>query len=177
MAFDVETDASDPDGYDVWERRELVARDRRAAAWLGLLGGAFGGAAMLLVARAMMLHAGGLVDPAISLGEHVPVQSAVPPQIVGLAIAVISGALIGALLGRSTWRVTRVAPRLLFFSILLPAVWLCAQVVVVGRMSPASAAAMPFAPFLVGSLAFAVFVAILPAVRRARVVEILPEKK
>jgi hypothetical protein len=177
MAFDDQTDASDPDGYDVWERRELVARDRRAAAWLGTLGGAFGGAAMLLVARAMILHRGGPSDPAISLGEHVPLQSSVPPQVVGLAVAVICGALLGALLGRSTWRVTRVAPRLLFFSILVPVVWLCAQVVIVARMNPASAAAVPFVPFLVGSLAFAAFIAILPAVRRARVVEILPEKK
>jgi len=177
MAFDDDPDASDPDGYDVWERRELAARDRRAATALGTLGGAFGGAAMLLVARAMMLHAGRLADPAISLGEHVPLQSAVPPQIVGLTIAVIAGALLGALLGRSTWRVTRVAPRLLFFSILLPAVWLCAQAVIVARMSPSSAATVPFVPFMVGSLAFALFVAIFPAVRRARVVEILPEKK
>jgi hypothetical protein len=177
MAFDEETDESDPDGYTVWERRELVSRDRRAATWLGALGGAFGGAAMLLVARAMMLHTGGLSDPAIALGDHVPLQSSVPPQIVGLAIAVIAGTLLGALLGRSTWRVTRVAPRILFFSILLPAVWLCAQVVIVGRMSAASAMSVPFVPFLVGSLAFALFVAIFPAVRRARVVEILPEKK
>lgn len=177
MAFDDETDASDPDGYDVWERRELVARDRRAATLLATLGGALGGAAMLLVARAMMLHTGGPLDPAVSLGEHVPLQGSVPPQIVGLAIAVIGGAILGALLGRSTWRVTRVAPRLLFFSILLPAVWLCVQAVIVGRMSPASAASVPFVPFLVGSLAFAFFVAIFPAARRARVVEILPEKK
>jgi hypothetical protein len=177
MQFDDETDDSDPDGYNVWERRELLARDRRAATLLGTLGGAFGGAAMLLVARAMMMHGGGLVDPAISLGEHVPLQSSVPPQVVGLAIAVLSGAFLGALLGRSTWRVTRVAARLLFFSILLPAVWLCAQALVVSHLNPASAASMPFVPFLVGSLAFAAFVAIFPAVRRARVVEILPEKK
>lgn len=167
----------DDDEVDGWERRELAARDRRAATLLGAVAGAAGGAAMLLVARALMLHRGALVDPAIALGERVPLNTSAPPQILGLAVAVLFGTLLGALLGRSTWRVTRIAPRVLFFSILLPAVWLCAQVFIVGYASRASASALPFGPFLAGALVFALLVAIVPAVRRARVVEILPEKK
>lgn len=172
-----EPEMYEPDEYDVWERRELVARDRRAATWLGTAAGAAGGAAMLLVARELMLRKGGLVDPAIALGDRIPVQTDVPPQIAGLIIAILLGAVVGTLLGRSTWRVTRIAPRLLFFSILLPAVWLCVQVVIAGHVSHASAAALPFGPFLAGSLVFALFVAVVPMLRRTRVVEILPEKK
>jgi len=172
-----EEEAYDPQAHDRRERRLLVLRDRRAAALLGALGGVLGGAGMLFVARAMMLHRGAPVDPSAALGEPLAVRLSVAPQFVGFALAALSGLVVGGMLGRFTFRVMRVVPRVLFFSILIPAVWLCAQVFIVGHASRAIVAALPFAPFLVGSLVFALCVAIVPAARPVRIIEILPEKK
>ncbi len=163
------------DEYESAEHRALLARERLYATLLGGGAGAFGGAAMLLVARALMMRRGSFADPAVALGERLHLGGA-PPEVVGLALAVAAGAFLGAILGRSTWRVNRVAPRILFFSILMPVVWLFAQVFLIGHMSRDSVSAVPFVPFLVGSLAYALFVAVIPAARRAKAIETLPEK-
>jgi hypothetical protein len=156
--------------------RELVVRERLFATLLSAFAGGVGGVAMLLVARVMMLRHGA-IDPAVALGNRIAVHSqGVPANLVGLGIAVALGAVVGAVLGRSTWRVGRVIPRILFFSILVPTVWLFAQVFLIGRMQPDVVATMPAGPFLVGSLVYALCIAILPALRHSRVVEVLPEK-
>src|SRR5262249_29765428 len=100
----------------------------------------------------------------------------VPSDLVGMGIAAALGAVVGAVLGRSTWRVGRVVPRILFFSILVPTISLFAQVFLIGRMQRDAAAALPAGPFLVGSLVYALGLALLPALRHSRVVEVLPEK-
>ncbi|HEX3597016.1 MAG TPA: hypothetical protein VHU80_18030 [Polyangiaceae bacterium] len=153
----------------------LIARERLYGTLLGGGAGAFGGAAMLLVARAMLMHQRASLDPAVALGQKVHL-GAVSPELVGLGLSMAIGTVLGAILGRSTWRVTRAIPRLVFFSILAPTLWLFAQVFLIGRLSPNSISAVPFVPFAVGSLAYAFFVAVVPATRRSKILEILPEK-
>lgn len=172
---DVAEDVHDTDAYESREHAALVSRERLYSMLLGGVAGSFGGAAMMLVARAMLFRSGSSLDPATALGERVHLAGS-PPEVVGLGLAVAIGAVIGVVLGRSTWRVTRVVPRILFFSILMPIVWLFAQVFLIGHMSRDHVSAVPFVPFLVGSLAYAFFVAVIPAIRRSRVVDILPEK-
>ena len=123
-----------------------------------------------------MAHQGITIDPAAALGGQLHLSGA-PPEVVGLGLAVAIGTVLGAILGRATWRVTRVAPRVIFFAILVPTVWLFAQVFLIGHLSRDSVSAVPFVPFLVGSLAYALFVAVIPVTRRTQVVEILPEKR
>jgi hypothetical protein len=157
-------------------RDALVTRERLVATLLSGLAGGIGGVAMLLVARALMLRQGSL-DPAVALGDRIAVHSqGVPAHLVGMGIAAAIGAVIGAILGRFTWRVGRVLPRLLFFAILAPTVWLFAQVFLIGRMQKDAVSMLPAGPFLMGSLAYALCLAILPVLRHAKVVEVLPEK-
>ena len=155
---------------------DLIARERLFATLLSTLAGGIGGVAMLLVARALLLRTGSF-DPAVSLGDRLAVHSqGVSADLVGMGMAAAMGAILGAILGRSTWRVRRVVPRLLFFAIIAPAVWLFAQVFLIGHMSRDAVSVLPAGPFLLGSLAYALCLALLPAMRRARIVEILPEK-
>src|SRR5258708_36239494 len=120
--YDAQPDyAAQEEEYESAAHRALMARERLYATLLGGFAGALGGAAMLLVAGALMMRMGGGADPAASLGGRLHLSGA-PPQVVGLALAVAAGSVIGAILGRTTWRVTRVAPRILFFSILVPVV-------------------------------------------------------
>jgi hypothetical protein len=155
---------------------DLIARERLFATLLSALAGGIGGVAMLLVARVLLLRRGS-IDPAVALGDRIAVHSqGIPAELMGMGMAAAMGAIFGAILGRSSWRVRRVIPRLLFFAILAPAVWLFAQVFLIGHMSRDAISTLPAGPFLLGSLAYAFCLAILPALRRAKIVEVLPEK-
>jgi hypothetical protein len=157
-------------------RDALVTRERLFATLLSAFAGGIGGVAMLLVARVLLIRQGAL-DPAVALGDRIAVHSqGVPAEMVGMGIAAAIGAVVGAVLGRSTWRVTRVIPRVLFFSILAPTLWLFVQVFLIGRMQRDAVSGLSAGPFLAGSLAYALCLAILPALRRPKVVEVLPEK-
>ena len=157
-------------------RQDLIARERLSATLLSTLAGGIGGVAMLLVARILLLRTGSF-DPAVALGDRIAVHSqGIPADLMGMGMAAAMGAILGAILGRSSWRVRRVVPRLLFFAILAPAVWLFAQVFLIGHLSRDAISTLPAGPFLLGSLAYALCLAILPALRRARIVEVLPEK-
>lgn len=155
----------------------LLRRERRLGAALGALGGAIGGALMLMISRALLAWQGASFDPAVRFGQKVGrwIPDA-PPEALGLVLSVVIGAVAGAFLGRFTWRVRRVIPRVLFFSILAPTVWIVVHVFLVGHMNRAQIAAVPFGPFLVGSILYGLSVASLPITRRSRVSEILPEK-
>jgi hypothetical protein len=169
----------DLDEFEAHEEvsRDLIVRERRLGAALGAVGGAIGGALMLLVSRTLLASQHAAFDPAVRFGEKVGRWIPdVPPEALGLAMSVVIGAAVGALLGRFTWRVRRLIPRVLFFSILLPTAWIAVHVVLVGHMDRAQIAAVPFSPFLVGSLLYGLCVASLPITRRSRVTEILPEK-
>lgn len=175
--------AADPDEMDLDEviedrahRQDLIARERLFATLLSTVAGGIGGVAMLLVARVLLLRRGS-IDPAIALGDRIAVHTqGIPADLMGMGMAAAMGAILGAILGRSSWRVRRVVPRLLFFAILAPAVWLFAQVFLIGHMSRDAISSLPAGPFLLGSLAYALCLAVLPALRRAKIVEVLPEK-
>jgi hypothetical protein len=155
----------------------LVKRERRLGTLLGATGGAVGGALMLMVARAWLVAENAAFDPAVRFGEKVVrFMPGAPPEMLGLVLAVLIGAVTGAFLGRFTWRVRRVVPRTLFFAILAPTAWIFVHVFFLGHMNREQIAAVPAAPFLVGALLYGLMVAAVPITRRARVSEILPEK-
>ena len=168
-------DSLDEESEEITE--VLVRRERRLGTALGALGGAIGGALMLLMSRALLVSQGVSFDPAVRFGEKVGrfIPDA-PPEALGLVLSVVIGGAVGAFLGRFTWRVRRVIPRVLFFSILAPTVWIFVHVFLVGHMNRAQIAAVPFGPFLVGSILYGLSVASLPITRRSRVSEILPTK-
>jgi hypothetical protein len=158
------------------DHHALLVRERLFATLLSAAAGGIGGVAMLLVARVLLLRQGSF-DPAVALGQRLAVYAqGVPPDLVGMGLAAAIGAVFGAILGRSTWRVGRLAPRVLFFAILAPTVWLFAQVFIIGHMRRDAVSMLPAGPFLAGSLVYALCLALLPAVRRPRIVEVLPEK-
>jgi hypothetical protein len=160
------------------EHDSLVARERLYATFFGMGAGGLGGAAMLFVARTFAQSRGYAMDPAAALGGKLPFHIAgVTPDLAGFGAAVVLGAVVGAILGRATWRIGRIVPRVLFFSILIPVVWLFAQIFLIGRMRPDSVSAVPAGPLLLGSLAYALCMALLPAFRRSGFTEILPQKK
>jgi len=133
---------------------------------------------MLFVAQTLARSRGYAMDPAVALGNKLPLHaSGVTPEMAGFGAAVVIGAVVGAILGRSTWRIGRLVPRVLFFSILIPAVWLFAQIFIIGRMRPDSVSAVSAGPLLLGSLAYALCMALLPAFRRSGFTEILPQKR
>jgi hypothetical protein len=136
------------------------------SASLGAIAGGLGGPLMVIVAQGILSvrHSG--VDLVRLLGHaaaHVFVDLP-DARLVGLASAAAVGALLGAPLGFLTRRLLRIVPRLVFFTLLSSALWLFVRTLVIGKMMPGLAAQLPFVPLLVGSVVYAVCIAIvLPA--------------
>ncbi len=159
------------------ESESLIARERQWATALGAVAGGIGGALMLVTAQTFLDRQHSGVDAMAQLGARIgsflPVAA---PAALGIGAAVALGAVLGSLFGRLTWRVSRIVPRVLFFAILAPTIWIFAHAIIIGHLYRGPVSALPFAPFGIGALVYGLCLAILPALRRTRFQEILPEK-
>jgi NhaP-type Na+/H+ or K+/H+ antiporter len=109
----------------------------------------------------------GELDLVRLLGDSVGFAD-VDVRVRGLLVATAGGAILGAALGFLTRRLIRLLPRMLFFSMFMPALWLCVHSLVLTRVSPTLAAALPAAAPLIGALGYGLCVAIVRPVTRSR---------
>lgn len=124
--------------------------------------GAIGGVVFLFVARSVAsLHAGGI--DVVALTGHAAQRIVPAGDLLQSAVvfALASGAIFGAFAGLLTLRLTRMVARVLFFAVLVPAVWILLQAFVIRPLAPWTVDGLPFAPFLAGSLAYALCVALV----------------
>jgi hypothetical protein len=135
--------------------------------FLGAVSGAIGGAAMLALTEYLLKMKQSTVDLAellSSLASRAHLDFGSPRQ-AGFAVAIAMGALLGAPLGYLARRLVRIVPRLLFFMILMPVLWLFTQACVLSRVTPELATALPFGPLVLGALAYGLCVGLIPPVR------------
>ncbi|HEY6562181.1 MAG TPA: hypothetical protein VI072_33165 [Polyangiaceae bacterium] len=153
--------------------RRAPARPIGHAGWamfFGAMTGAVGGLAMLKAADQVLVmqHSSANLTAMLSASvAHLNLGvGGAHEQALGVAMA--AGALVGALFGFLARRLLRIAPRLLFFWLAVPIVWIFVQAVVMSRVAPHLTTSLPIVPLLVGALAFGTCVAIVPPVRARR---------
>ena len=150
--------------------RRAPARPIGHAGWSMLFGavtGALGGLAMLKAADQVLVmqHSSvNLTDMLSASVVHLNLGVGAPHQ-QALAAVMATGAVAGAFFGFLARRLLRIAPRLLFFWLLAPIVWIFVQAVVMSRVAPHLTTTLPLVPLLVGALAFGTCVALVPPVR------------
>ena len=118
---------------------------------------------MIVVAQSVVAVRHSSVDLVRTLGDgagHAFVRFA-DPRIAGIVSAAALGALLGAPLGFLTRRLLRIVPRLLFFTLLLSALWLFVRTLVLARIAGALAAELPFGPLLLGSVIYGACIAVV----------------
>ena len=134
-----------------------------SSACLGTLSGALGGVIMLIVTQSVL----GLRHPSLDLVRDLGGTAAralgafSDPRVGGVVSAAVVGALLGAPLGFMARRLLRIVPRLLFFTLLLPMLWLFVRALVIGKMAAGVAGELPFAPLLVGWVAYGICLAVV----------------
>jgi hypothetical protein len=150
--------------------RRAPARPIGHAGWAMLFGaitGAVGGLAMLKAADQVLVmqHSSANLTAMLSASvAHLNLGvGGAHEQALGVAMS--AGALVGALFGFLARRLLRIAPRLLFFWLAVPIVWIFVQAVVMSRVAPHLTTSLPIVPLLVGALAFGTCVALVPPVR------------
>ena len=132
------------------------------SAWLGALTGGLGGVVMIIVAQSILAVRHSNIDVVRLLGRgaaHVFIRFA-DARIGGILGAAAIGAMLGAPLGLMTRRLLRIAPRLLFFTLLMSGLWLFVRTLVIEKMAAGLAGELPFGPLLVGSVAYGVCIAV-----------------
>ena len=132
------------------------------SAWLGALTGGLGGVVMIIVAQSILDVRRSNIDVVRLLGrgaEHVFVRFA-DARLGGIVVAAAIGAMLGAPLGLMTRRLLRIAPRLLFFTLLMPALWLFVRTLVIERLAAGLGSELPFGPLLFGSVVYGACIAI-----------------
>lgn len=153
--------------------RRAPARPIGHAGWAMLFGavtGAVGGLAMLKAADQVLVmqHSSANLTALLSTSvAHLNLGIGGAHE-QALAVAMAAGALAGALFGFLARRLLRIAPRLLFFWLAAPIVWIFVQAVVMSRVAPHLTTSLPLVPLLVGALAFGTCVALVPPVRARR---------
>jgi hypothetical protein len=140
-----------------------------SSTWLGTLSGALGGVIMLIVTQSVLAARHSSVDLVRDLGGTAAHALAAfsDPRVAGVVSAGVIGASLGAPLGFITRRLLRIVPRLLFFTLLLPMLWLFVRALVIGKMAPGVAVELPFAPLLIGWVVYGICIAVV-APPRAR---------
>lgn len=121
---------------------------------------------MLLAAQfiAFVQHSGydfvalsGSAAKRVAMGRAFPGQAFVLPVVAGIALGVVLGFL--------SRRLLRVVPRLMFFGLLLPIVWIFVHAIVLRRLAPGVAQSLPFAPAAVGAFVYGTFLAVVAPIR------------
>lgn len=145
---------------------------------LGALSGGLGGMIMLIVAQGVLALGHSSVDLVRGLGRVIAGDNGNlgDPRVVGILAAAMMGALLGAPLGFMTRRLLRVVPRMLFFTLLLPTLWLFLRALVIGKLAAGVASALPFGPLVAGLVVYGVCVAVVtpPYIRLVRLRRSLP---
>lgn len=150
--------------------RRAPARPIGHAGWSILFGavtGAIGGLAMLKAADQVLVmqHSGLNLTQMLSASVvHLNLGVGAAHE-QALAAVMATGALAGGFFGFLARRLLRIAPRLLFFWLLAPIVWIFVQACVMSRLAPHLTTSLPIVPLLVGALAFGTCVALVPPVR------------
>lgn len=94
------------------------------------------------------------------MGQPVHFFAAFSPQLVSsITIVALAGAFPGAMLGWLARYSRRFLARILFFTLLMPALWVFAQAFVLHRFAE-SVARLPIAPFLAASVLYGLFLAL-----------------
>jgi len=143
------------------------------AALFGFAGGAVGALAMLYAAGRIAKYLRVDVDIVRTLGNAVPFAAFGDDGIrnAGLALAVGAGALVGAFLGLLLMYVLGFFSRVLVGAILGPVLWIVVHAFVLRRYTPALAQTLPFVPMAIGAAAYGVCMAVIPPLRKWRVID------
>lgn len=121
---------------------------------IGLVTGALGGAAMLLVASVLAASLGAASDVDVVRTVGAPVASLAGDAVLGgWAVAVALGAVVGLLFGGLLRHVRRLLPRVLSGVLLAPTLWTMVHAFVLKSFAP-SLAALPFGPMIAGAACF-----------------------
>jgi hypothetical protein len=137
---------------------------------LGAIGGAGGGAAMMVasgeVARRLHLDVDivGMVGRGVHLLGDDPFKAGIG---VGIALGAVAGIVFGGVLRHSH----RLVARMLAAPLLAAVVWTFVHAFVLKTWAP-RLGSLPFAPMVIGALAYGLCVAILPPPRRRIVVDL-----
>jgi len=143
------------------------------AALFGLVGGGAGAFAMLYAAGRIAKYQRLDVDIVRTLGNAAPFAAFGGDGIrnAGFAVALGAGATVGAVLGLLLMYVLGVFSRVLVGAILGPVLWTLVHAFVLRRYTPMLAEALPFAPMAIGAAAYGVCTALIPPLRKWRVVD------
>lgn len=138
-----------------------------SAAVFGAIAGGVGGAAMFAAARAVgqLEHIPG--DFAADLARHLTPAAlgSLGSAASGLVSVIAIGALAGLLFGMLTRHLLRVLPRMLFFGLLMPILWILLQAFVVRRFMPALAGSLPLLPLSAGAVVYGLCLAVARPLR------------
>jgi len=153
------------------QRTRLEERaDRLHPAMAGAFAGGAAGIAMIAIAD-RMLHARpdgyDLVQFAGRLVTDGRLEG-VEAQGAGFGVAFGAGLVVGVVFALVTRHLRKFAPLLIWSLVVFPAVWTVLQAFVLPKTAPWLAAALPFVPMVVGSLAFAFVVALQLPLRKRR---------
>ena len=142
----------------------------RRALLAGAFGGAVAGVVLLVVAGAVSGPLGRDVDVAMLIGRRIAPQvgSVGAASRVGLAAFALLGALAAAPLSLVTRHVARVVPMMLFAVVFSPIAWLAVHALLLPRLQPILATALPIVPMLIGAAAAGLAVALLTVPLRRR---------
>jgi hypothetical protein len=143
------------------------------AAFFGFVGGGAGALAMLFGAGEIAKYQHLDVDIVRTLGNAVPFAAfgGDGTRNAGFAVALGAGAIVGAVLGLLLMYVLGVFSRVLVGAILGPALWTVVHAFVLTRYTPMLAQSLPFIPMAIGAAVYGVCAAVLPPLRKLRVVD------
>jgi hypothetical protein len=141
--------------------------DARSSIQQGAVSGGIGGILMGIVAQSILDFRHSEVDLLRALGRAATAAGVPSPgaQIGGLLCAGVLGALLGAPLGFMARRLLRVPLRLVFYSLLLPVLWIFVQALVLGRAAAPLAARLPFGPLVIGAIVYGACLAVVTPAR------------
>jgi NhaP-type Na+/H+ or K+/H+ antiporter len=83
----------------------------------------------------------------------------------GFVLPIVTGIVLGAVLGYLSRRLIRIFPRLVFFCSLLPILWIFVHAFVLRRFAPSLAETLPFGPLAAGAVVYGIFLAVAAPVR------------